>query len=114
MLYGTVVVEGEAGAVTDRFIGTQIINSPYPTTGPPVCLHGRRAERLDPRARAVRATDECLGKLLQPGGSRADAGNGALEPVAMCMAPRYGTVEPFRPPRETEHAGLCCWSRSVA
>ena len=102
--------------MADRSIGKGIINSPYPATGPPLCLHGRGAERLDRRATAVRATDAYPGKLLQAGGSRADAGNGAPEPVAVSIGPQYGTVGPFRLPGETgtRWSALLAWERGKA
>ncbi len=71
VLYGAVVVERGDGAVADRFIGNRIINSPYPATGSPLCLRGQGVERLERRA-----TDAYPGKLLQAGGSPADAGTG--------------------------------------
>ena len=63
--------------------------------------HGRGAERLDRRATAVRALAAYPGKPLQTGGSRTDAGNGTLEPVAVSIDPQYGTVGPFRSPGAT-------------
>ena len=111
------MVEREASAVAGRFMGNRNINLPYPATGPPsLCFHGRRAERLDRRATAVRATNANLGELLQTGGSHADAGNGTLEPVAVCIGPHYGTVGPFRPPGATgtRWSVLLAWKRGTA
>lgn len=102
--------------MADRLIGNRIINSPYSATGPPFGLHGRGAERLDRRATAVRATAAYPGKLLQAGGSRADAGNGTLEPVAVSIGPQYGTVGTIRPPGATgtRWSALPAWERGTA
>ncbi len=80
-----------------RFIRDRIIDSPYPATGPPVCLQGRGTERLCRRATAVRATGAYPGKLPRAGGSRADAKNGTPGPVAVTIGLPYGAVGPFRP-----------------
>ena len=87
--------------MADRIIGDRIINWLYPATGPPICLHGQGVERLDWRATAGRALAAYPGKPLQTGGSRTDAGNGTLEPVAVSIDPQYGTVGPFRTPGAT-------------
>jgi hypothetical protein len=71
---------------------------------------------MDRRATAVRATDAYPGKLLQAEGSRADAGNGTLEPITVSIGPQYSTVGPFRPPGATgtRWSALLPWERSTA
>jgi hypothetical protein len=39
--------------------------------------------------------------MVDAGGSRTDAGNGAPEPVAVSIDPQYGAVGPFRSPGVT-------------
>jgi hypothetical protein len=78
--------------------------------------HGRGAKQLDQRATAVRATEGYPGKLLQAGGSRTDAGNRTLEPVAVSIDTQYGTVGPFRTPGATgtRRSALLAWEPGTA
>ena len=54
-------------------------------------------------------------ELLKAGGSRADAGNGTLEPVAVSIGRQYGTVGAFRLPgaRGTRWSALLALERGT-
>jgi hypothetical protein len=54
--------------------------------------------------------------MVDAGGSRADAGNGAPEPVAVSIGPHYGAVGPFRSPgvTGTRRSALLAWERGTA
>ncbi len=53
--------------MVDRLIGNRIINSPYPAAGPPLCLHGRRVERLERRVTAARESGAYSDNPVQAG-----------------------------------------------
>jgi hypothetical protein len=78
--------------------------------------HGQGPERLARPATTVRASAAYPGELLQAGGSRADSGNGALEPVAVSIGPQDGTVGPFRPlgATGTRWSALLAWESGTA